>query len=398
MKSIAQRLMAVISAVVLMTTLLIPALQASAASVKLSKTKIVLAVSQTYALKLKGTNKTVKWSTSNKKVATVTKKGVVKGVKKGTAVVTAKVGKKTYKCKVTVEAPKLSATKKTVTAGTSFALKLNGTKRTVKWYTGNKKIATVNQKGVVKTLRTGTVKITAKVGGKAYVCTVTVKAKQTAQSSAELQKAATQYNTLINNLKKEQNVTIQKDVSLSMKATKFPKILLELMKSLGEDPKELTEGINESGRETRIFKNGKTTLANGSSMTVSEFVPPENKSASLKASYIKSAKTVKTSDGGYKLTIVLKSETSKFDGKAFSATPMNASVSETLGAADLGMDGIDGLNMKLIFSGTTLEATVNASGKLTKLNVKTPMTMDVDMILTNITMGGYSNQLLTITY
>ena len=83
MKSIAQRLMAVISAVVLMTTLLIPALQASAASVKLNKTKIVLAVSQTYALKLKGTNKTVKWSTSNKKVATVSKSGVVKAVGKG---------------------------------------------------------------------------------------------------------------------------------------------------------------------------------------------------------------------------------------------------------------------------------------------------------------------------
>ncbi len=63
MKSIAQKLMAVISAVVLMTTLLIPAFQASAASVKLNKTKIVLAVGQTYALKLRGTNKTVKWST-----------------------------------------------------------------------------------------------------------------------------------------------------------------------------------------------------------------------------------------------------------------------------------------------------------------------------------------------
>ncbi|MDO4380626.1 MAG: Ig-like domain-containing protein, partial [Clostridia bacterium] len=114
MKSIAQRLMAVISAVVLTVTLLIPAFQASAASVKLNKTKIVLAVGQTYALKLSGTKKTVKWATSNKKVATVTKKGVVKAVGKGKAVITAKVGKKTYKCAVGVDAPKLSATKKTV--------------------------------------------------------------------------------------------------------------------------------------------------------------------------------------------------------------------------------------------------------------------------------------------
>ena len=405
MKTFAQRLMAVISAVVLMTTLLIPAFQASAASVKLNKAKIVIAVGQTYALKLRGTNKTVKWASSNKKVVSVNKKGVIKGVKKGTATVTARVGKKTYKCKVTVEAPKLSATKKTVTAGTSFALKLNGTKRTVKWYTGNKKIATVSQKGVVKTLKAGTVKITAKVGGKSYVCTVTVKAKQN-NNSAAVQKAATTYNTLVNNLKKEQNVTIQKDYNMLMKATKISddlKFFIKMAEAMtGEkiDLSEITDGIKETGKETRVFKDGKATLSNGSSVTVDSFVPPEGKTTALKASYIKSAKTVKTSDGGYKLTIVLKSETSKFDGKNFTATPGNASVSETLGAADFGMgDGIGGIGMNLVLSGTTLEATVNAAGKITSLAIKAPMTMSMSVMgIGNITMGGYNNQTLTIKY
>lgn len=45
----------------------------------------------------------VKWTTSNKKVATVTSKGVVKGLKKGTATITAKAGKKVVKFKVTVK-------------------------------------------------------------------------------------------------------------------------------------------------------------------------------------------------------------------------------------------------------------------------------------------------------
>lgn len=45
----------------------------------------------------------VKWTTSNKKVATVTSKGVVKGLKKGTATITAKAGKKVVKFKVRVK-------------------------------------------------------------------------------------------------------------------------------------------------------------------------------------------------------------------------------------------------------------------------------------------------------
>ena len=46
---------------------------------------------------------TVKWTSSNKKIATVTSKGVVKGLKKGTATITAKAGKKVVKFKVTVK-------------------------------------------------------------------------------------------------------------------------------------------------------------------------------------------------------------------------------------------------------------------------------------------------------
>lgn len=46
-----------------------------------------------------------KWSSSNKKVATVTQKGRVTGKARGTATITAKVGKTSYKCRVTVLRP-----------------------------------------------------------------------------------------------------------------------------------------------------------------------------------------------------------------------------------------------------------------------------------------------------
>ena len=77
------------------------------AAVKLSKTSVSIVVGKTYTLKVKGTKKKVKWSTSNKKIATV-KAGKVTAKKVGKATITAKVGTKKYKCKVTVKPKPIS--------------------------------------------------------------------------------------------------------------------------------------------------------------------------------------------------------------------------------------------------------------------------------------------------
>ena len=45
----------------------------------------------------------MKYSSSNKKVVSVSSKGVIKAKKKGKATITVKSGKKTYKIKVTVK-------------------------------------------------------------------------------------------------------------------------------------------------------------------------------------------------------------------------------------------------------------------------------------------------------
>ena len=86
----------------LMVMLLAIPTQASA-KVKLNKKTVTLTVGKSVKLKLKGTKKKVKWSSSKKSVATVNPKGKVTAKKKGTATITAKVGKKKYKCKVTVK-------------------------------------------------------------------------------------------------------------------------------------------------------------------------------------------------------------------------------------------------------------------------------------------------------
>lgn len=69
---------------------------------KLTKSSISINVGKSATIKVKNNKKKVKWSSSKKKVATVTKKGKVTGKSAGTATITAKIGKKKLKCKVTV--------------------------------------------------------------------------------------------------------------------------------------------------------------------------------------------------------------------------------------------------------------------------------------------------------
>ena len=63
------------------------------AKVKLTKNSVKMIVRSSTTVKIKGTNKKVKWSSSNKKIVTV-KNGKIKAVKKGNATIIAKVSGK----------------------------------------------------------------------------------------------------------------------------------------------------------------------------------------------------------------------------------------------------------------------------------------------------------------
>lgn len=185
------------TALFLLIALLAVPLSASAASkIKLNKTKITMTKGKSYRLKVSGTKRKVTWSSSKKSVAAVNSSGKVTAKKKGTAVITAKVGSKRYRCKVTVKQPvtsvKLNAKSKTLTEGSSVTLKAtvrptNANNRAVTWTTNNKKVATVTSKGKVKAVGTGTAVITARAkdGSKKYArCKITVKAKKSSSSAA----------------------------------------------------------------------------------------------------------------------------------------------------------------------------------------------------------------------
>ena len=142
------------------------------------------------------TDKSVTWTSSNKKVATVNAKGLVTfkknaGGKKVTITATAKDGSKkfakiTLTCmKGSVKSIKLSG-KTTVKSGKTTKLKAkvstkNGkANKTVVWSSSNTKLATVDKNGKVKTVKgkKGTVKITAKAtDGSGKKATIKIKIK-----------------------------------------------------------------------------------------------------------------------------------------------------------------------------------------------------------------------------
>lgn len=138
-----------------------------------------------FSSKLSGTAKptaTISYSSSNTKVATVDSKGNVKGVKKGTATITAKANGIAKTCEVKVEDPKLDITKSSasVVEGKTITLKKTTTPSdaTVNWKSSDTKIATVDSTGKVTGKKAGTVTITASLENASDItdtCTVTVK-------------------------------------------------------------------------------------------------------------------------------------------------------------------------------------------------------------------------------
>ncbi len=77
----------------------------AASTVKINKTSKTMDLGTTYTLKLTGTKSKIKWSSSNKSIVSVNSSGLITAKSVGNASITAKVGKKKYKCEVNVIDP-----------------------------------------------------------------------------------------------------------------------------------------------------------------------------------------------------------------------------------------------------------------------------------------------------
>jgi uncharacterized protein YjdB len=153
---------------------------------------VVVRVGEEYQIpyKLNPTTSTeakITWTSTNSAVATVTDKGVVKGVTQGSTIIMAKLanGEIAY-CNVVVEEEvtglQLNYDRKTIYKGKTFTLKAtvtpNGaTNPAVTYSSSNEKVCTVSSKGKVTGKKPGTaiITVTTKENGYKAFCVVTVK-------------------------------------------------------------------------------------------------------------------------------------------------------------------------------------------------------------------------------
>lgn len=84
-----------------------PVTVSASGKIALSKTNLTIQVGKTARLTLQNAKGTIKWKSSNTKVAPVDQQGLITGKKPGSAKITAKASGKSYTCKVTVKYPEI---------------------------------------------------------------------------------------------------------------------------------------------------------------------------------------------------------------------------------------------------------------------------------------------------
>lgn len=227
-----------------------PSTPVAVSGVALNKKVATINVGKTVTVKATVTpanadNKTLVWTSSNTKIATVSN-GVVKGVKAGRVIITAKTtdgSNISATCTVTVKQPvtRISLSKKaTMYTGKKLTLKAkvnpaNASNKALTWKSSNTKIAKVASNGVVTGVKAGRVKITAtaKDGSrKSATCTVTVRQSVSkitlSKTNVVLPKKGSSYNVRVTVAPKN---AYNKNVAVKSAKTKVAKVSASTVKS-----------------------------------------------------------------------------------------------------------------------------------------------------------------------
>ena len=132
--------------------------------------------------------KSVLWTSDNPDVATVDGNGIITAISAGTATITAKAGKITATCVITVTVPvssvTLDKTTLALTEGETYKLTAtvspeDATNQGISWRSSDSRVATVDDNGLVTAIGAGTaaVTVTTADGGLTATCEVTVARK-----------------------------------------------------------------------------------------------------------------------------------------------------------------------------------------------------------------------------
>ena len=202
------------------------------------------------------------------------------------------------------------------------------------------------------------------------------------------------YNEVINNAKKEQNVTIHKTSNTTMTLTDCS------VSSLTNTINNALQGFMKPTDDTWTVSGG-TDAESGK--TASDCITPGGRDVALPASAVASATATPEGDG-YTMTIKLVEEKSTFDGTNTTnptghescLTPLN------LATLDLPIPGAKIAEADMTYPGATLNVTVNGAGKVTKYVTDLPMsgsgTGKIAFASLTIVIEGSMNETYEFTY
>lgn len=166
-------------------------------------------------------NAKIKWKTSNKFAASVSK-GVVKALNYGTATITATYKKKSYTCSVTIPdsskkiTPNVSSV--SIMEGKTFQLTATSAKK-VSYLSQNTQIAKVSSSGLITGLNPGTTKIILKSSKGWTECSVTVVAGNT--STVLTNNSVSRTETAIRRLTVKNNIRYERITWTKNKTIRF---------------------------------------------------------------------------------------------------------------------------------------------------------------------------------
>lgn len=149
----------------------------------ISQTKATVNIGDTVNLDISGSDKVPYFTSYNVNIAKVDQNGIVTAVRKGKTTISARIGLTYKKCTVTVvdSSIKLNKASTTIYAGgtstktVQLKATVRGASKVVQWESLNPAVATVDEKGKVTSVSSGTTVITATANGKTASCSVTVK-------------------------------------------------------------------------------------------------------------------------------------------------------------------------------------------------------------------------------
>lgn len=143
---------------------------------EISGTDTLLLDNKTATLKITNGNGPTIWSSSDPDIVSITDKGVIKGLKKGTAVITAVNNDRTMT--QTISVYNVPWYEKTYITNLDTPIYVNLNKDsdmpTPVYSVNNKKVATIDASGLLTPIKTGSVTVYAVVGGKKYSTTVKI--------------------------------------------------------------------------------------------------------------------------------------------------------------------------------------------------------------------------------